>query len=142
VYDLLRALNDLLQPQANYCPWEEDRRAAGARLARDFPRRWRRDCAEVPPLTQSSDFWQAHKRPVEFLTSAAVGFPVAIFECLSGFAGAGLACSYHITPADGLEGVEFWHWRLGANPQCFATPLAAAAAFVRAFLEFQQGDQP
>jgi hypothetical protein len=36
MYDLLRALDDILHPQANYCPWEEDRKADGGKLARAF----------------------------------------------------------------------------------------------------------
>jgi hypothetical protein len=142
VCDLLRAFDDLLQPQVNDCPWEEDRRAAGARLAKDFPRRGRRDCAEVPRRAPGHDFWLALKRPVEFLTSAAVGFPVAIYQCLSAVTGVGTGSSYQIMPADDREGGAFWDWHLETNGQFFATPLEAAEAFVRAFHQFHQGDQP
>lgn len=36
MHNLLRAVKDILHPQANYCPWEEDRRADGGMLARAF----------------------------------------------------------------------------------------------------------
>ena len=39
MHDLLRAFDDILDPQANYCPWEEDRRADGGQLAREFAER-------------------------------------------------------------------------------------------------------
>jgi hypothetical protein len=36
MYDLLCAVDDILHPQANYCPWEEGRIADGAKLAKTF----------------------------------------------------------------------------------------------------------
>ena len=39
MHDLLRAIDDVLCPQANYCPWEEDRRADGVALARAYAAR-------------------------------------------------------------------------------------------------------
>ena len=39
IYDLLRAFDDILDPQANYCSWEEDKRADGGQLARKFAER-------------------------------------------------------------------------------------------------------
>lgn len=36
VYDLLHALFDILNPQRNYCPNEQDTRADGGALARAF----------------------------------------------------------------------------------------------------------
>jgi hypothetical protein len=39
MHDLLRAFDDILAPQANYCSWEEDKRADGGKLAREFAER-------------------------------------------------------------------------------------------------------
>lgn len=36
MYDLLRALADVLRPQANYCSNEQDLRADGGHLAREY----------------------------------------------------------------------------------------------------------
>ena len=39
LYDLLRAFRDILDPQANYCSFEEDIRSDGGTLARQFAQR-------------------------------------------------------------------------------------------------------
>ena len=39
VYDLLQAFDDILAPQANFCSFEQDLRADGGELARDFASR-------------------------------------------------------------------------------------------------------
>ena len=39
MYTLLQALDDILRPQANYCPCEEDKRTDGGRRAREYARR-------------------------------------------------------------------------------------------------------
>lgn len=36
MHNLLRALNDILDPQANYCSFEQDKRADGGALARKY----------------------------------------------------------------------------------------------------------
>ena len=37
--DLLRAFDDILSPQVNYCPGEQDQRADGGKLAREYAER-------------------------------------------------------------------------------------------------------
>lgn len=39
VNDLLQALDDILKPQANYCSFEQDMRADGGKLAREYASR-------------------------------------------------------------------------------------------------------
>ena len=39
MHDLLRALDDILRPQANYCSDEQDKRTDGGKLAREFAER-------------------------------------------------------------------------------------------------------
>jgi hypothetical protein len=39
MHDLLRAFDDILSPQANYCPGEQDQRADGGKLTREFAAR-------------------------------------------------------------------------------------------------------
>jgi hypothetical protein len=39
LHDLLRAFRDILDPQANYCSFEEDIRSDGGTLARQFAQR-------------------------------------------------------------------------------------------------------
>ena len=41
VYDLLNAFREILHPQANYCSYEEDKRADGGELARAYAQRIR-----------------------------------------------------------------------------------------------------
>jgi hypothetical protein len=41
VYDLLTAFREILDPQANYCSFEEDKRADGGELARAYANRIR-----------------------------------------------------------------------------------------------------
>jgi len=36
VHDLLRAFDDVLSPQSNYCPFEADKRADGGKLAKEY----------------------------------------------------------------------------------------------------------
>jgi len=40
MHDLLRAIDDILRPQANYCSNEQDKRADGGKLARAYARRF------------------------------------------------------------------------------------------------------
>jgi hypothetical protein len=42
MYDLVRAFDDILGPQANYCSGEQDIRADGGKLAREFAERLNR----------------------------------------------------------------------------------------------------
>jgi hypothetical protein len=42
MHDLLRAFDDILNPQANYCSDEQDLRCDGGKLAREFAARSRR----------------------------------------------------------------------------------------------------
>jgi hypothetical protein len=79
------------------------------------------------------DFFRLHRvayLELCFLTSAAVGFPVSIFWV--GPAGPGRpGTEYQVMPWDDEgPGVEFWDWYAAERPQLFATPEAAAAAFV------------
>ena len=39
MHDLLRAIDDILSPQANYCSNEQDLRADGGKLASEFAKR-------------------------------------------------------------------------------------------------------
>jgi hypothetical protein len=41
MHDLLNAFAEILDPQANYCPWEENRKADGGKLGRKFAKRRR-----------------------------------------------------------------------------------------------------
>ncbi|MEA5566898.1 hypothetical protein [Anabaena sp. UHCC 0399] len=36
IYDLLCAFNEIVDPQANYCSFGEDKKSDGGKLARDF----------------------------------------------------------------------------------------------------------
>jgi hypothetical protein len=87
------------------------------------------------------ELWVASKRPIEFITSVAVGFPVEIYWTASALSGVGKGDSYQIMPVSDEEGGPFWQWHLDNNDQFFVTPLLAAEAFVRAFLCFHQGDR-
>jgi hypothetical protein len=42
MHDLLRAFEDILEPQANYCSFEQDKRADGGALARAFAKERKR----------------------------------------------------------------------------------------------------
>lgn len=43
IHDLLHAMDDILNPQANYCSNEQDLRADGGKLARNFAASFRGD---------------------------------------------------------------------------------------------------
>jgi hypothetical protein len=104
-----------------------------------YARRLQQQRGESMPALADYDFWLACKRPIEFITSAAVGFPVEIYWTASIVTGVGEKYSYQIMPVSDREGGPFWEWHLDTNEQFFESPLLAAEAFVRAFGSFQQG---
>jgi hypothetical protein len=85
------------------------------------------------------EYFLKYDEPLEYITSAAVGFPVQVYW------GDGSALElgdrphyYQIMPhpqADrGRQDVnDFWYWHVDSNQQWFETPLEAAAAFVKAW---------
>ena len=46
LYDLINAFRDILDPQANYCSFEEDKRADGGELARAYATKIREGTGE------------------------------------------------------------------------------------------------
>ena len=46
LYNLLKALDDILDPQSNYCSFEEDKRADGGELARAYATKIREGTGE------------------------------------------------------------------------------------------------
>ena len=89
-------------------------------------------------VTPDYDYWVANKRPLEVITSAAVGFPVEVYWGASSMTGVGKGGSYQIMPVADKQGGAFWEWHLDNNAQWFRTPLEAAEAFVRAFQRFHR----
>jgi hypothetical protein len=86
--------------------------------------------------TPDMEFWITTKERIEYLTSFAVGFPVEVYWCASANTGVGEDGSYLIMPECDEQGGAFWDWHLDNNEQFFATPIEAAAAFVKAFAKF------
>lgn len=69
------------------------------------------------------------------IVGRSVGYPVHVCRVPSARTGVGKHNSYSIVPATGpAPGVmQFWRWHVDQHRQYWVTPLAAAAAFVRAW---------
>jgi hypothetical protein len=140
MYDLLRAFDAILSPQKNYCSHGFDKAADGIALASNYARRWEEQRLRQAQADPGPKFWRVHRRSIQVITSAAVGFLVEIHLSRPCGTGAGTESSYHIMPVFVPEAGAFWEWHLDNNAQFFRTPLEAASAFVQAFLRFQHGE--
>jgi hypothetical protein len=66
-----------------------------------------------------------------YITSVAVGFPVAVYQLSAGAVAKGKRYQIMRWDDDPGPGFEFWDWYLYEKPQFFTSPVRAAAVFVQ-----------
>ena len=90
-------------------------------------------------IEPGKEFWATQREPIEYLTSQCVGFFVQLYW--------GAGDQYQVMLRDNCENAvpalpnqplakDFWEWHLRTNEQWFATPLQAAAAFVKVWFQY------
>jgi len=90
-------------------------------------------------IKPDSEYLMQNKKPLEYITSVAVGFPVEVYWGHGQALEIGSNPDYyqimpHIQAETGRQDVRaFWDWHLAENQQWFETPIEAAAAFVKAW---------
>ena len=91
----------------------------------------------------NSEYFAQHQAAIEYITSAAVGFPVGI-HIGDGRDIGEMPEYYQIIPSSQAEDdrqdvSEFFDWHFTHNQQWFETPIEAAAAFVKAWRSWKRG---
>jgi hypothetical protein len=93
-------------------------------------------------IKPDSEYLMEHKKPIEYITSCAVGFLVEVHWGDGPALGIGENPDYYqIMPhvAEHRQNMEdFWSWHLTNNQQWFDTPAEACAAFVKAWALFRK----
>jgi len=99
-------------------------------------------------MPKQHEIWMADKEQIEYLTGHCVGFPVQLYAIR--WLGHGdenqyqimLHCSYESVTSTNIEqqrANDFW-LRYQESKQWYDNPLRAAAAFVRAWFQYQDSE--